>query len=401
MNNFYTKENILKAISQITPDLSEQKAPALAELLQSLVNEIMHSERDIYLNENLDRGNGYYNRNLNSGAGKLSLEVPRVRTNNFRPMILPEKYSRFEESFQELVGSMLTHGDNPSEIADKLQDLGLDYSPTALHHISEKLSLKLKDFKTAILEENYLFVYIDAYQCKVKDSKDGKVKKCTTYTVMGVDTSAYKSILGFYPSFGNENRDTWMMVFQDLINRGMKRVLLFISDDFSGINSVIKTAFPLSDIQKCNVHLHRNVFKNTCKEDAKDISNKLKNIRIADTFDKGREIFEKDICKLYQKKYPNFIKHISERIDEYVCFLNYPETIRKHIYTTNPIESVHRGFEKKRQDKYGYFGSVENMELSLFLFVDKMNLKWRTKSPPLIKAYLYELNQMFNMKFFS
>jgi len=41
-----------------------------------------------------------------------------------------------------------------------------------------------------------------------------------------------------------------MEVFQNLINRGLKRVLMFISDDFSGISEAINTLFPLSDIQK-------------------------------------------------------------------------------------------------------------------------------------------------------
>jgi len=57
-----------------------------------------------------------------------------------------------------------------------------------------------------------------------------------------------------------------MEVFQNLINRGLKRVLMFISDDFSGMTEAINTLFPLSDIQKCIVHLNRNLYKNMHKE---------------------------------------------------------------------------------------------------------------------------------------
>ena len=59
-----------------------------------------------------------------------------------------------------------------------------------------------------------------------------RIKKSVIYTVLGVDKFANKSIIGFYPFFGHENKTTWMEVFQDLINRGLKRVLMFISDDF-------------------------------------------------------------------------------------------------------------------------------------------------------------------------
>jgi putative transposase len=102
----------------------------------------------------------------------------------------------------------------------------------------------------------------------VKDKKDKRVKKAVVYTIVGIDTNAQKSLLGFYSFFGSENKSTWMDVFQDLINRGLKKVLMFICDDFRGISEAIKAYFPLSDIQKCTVHLARNIYRHMKKEDA-------------------------------------------------------------------------------------------------------------------------------------
>lgn len=282
-----------------------------------------------------------------------------------------------------------------------MKEKGLNYSPQAFDILYENILIKIKDFKTSILDESAFFLYIDAYHTKVKDLKDSKVKPCSVYTVISVDFNANKKIIGFYHVFGNKNKDTWKSVFQDLITRGLKKVLLFICDDFSGISDTIKTFFPYSDIQKCFVHLQRNVYRHTSKEDCKDIINSLAEIKSCNSFDKAFNIFSKDIIYKYSAKYPDYMKHLESRLSEYIRFIEYPKSVQKHIYTTNPVESVNSGFEKIRYRKSGHFQSMDSLELSFFLFIDKMNDKWAVKVVPLIKNSLYELNQIFNLKFYS
>ena len=80
--------------------------------------------------------------------------------------------------------------------------------------------------------------------------------------------------------------------------------------------------------------------------------------------------------------------------------LKYPEAIRKHIYTTNPVESVHSSFEKMRIKKGGFFQSMDTLNVAIFIVSDKLNLTWK-KPIPMIKSKIYELNQMFNLKFYE
>ena len=83
-----------------------------------------------------------------------------------------------------------------------------------------------------------------------------------------------------------------------------------------------------------------------------------------------------------------------------MCFLKYPEAIRKHIYTNNPVESVDSSFEKMRIKKGGFFKSMDTLNVSIFIVSDKLNLTWK-KPIPMIKSKIYELNQMFNLKFYE
>jgi transposase-like protein len=374
----------------------------LATLVENIIHEIMNKEKSEFLNNTPnDKSNGSYERSLNTSIGKLKLNVPRVRSGEFRSSLLPEKYQRYDESFEELIFSFLINGDSKKEIVHKMKYRGISFSEKAYDEIFDFIKIQMEDFKSKELDSEYNFIYIDAYHCMIKDTKDKQVKKGVIYTVLGVDKLANKSIIGFYPFFGHENKSTWMEVFQNLINRGLKRVLMFISDDFSGMSEAIKTLFPLSDIQKCLVHLDRNLYRNMKREDAKQVTKKLYEIRTTcDTYEAGLALYESDVIQKFKKQYPTFIKHLELRKSEHLCFLKYPEATRKHIYTTNPVESVHSSFEKMRIKKGGFFQSMDILNVAIFIVSDKLNLTWK-KPIPMIKSKVYELNQMFNLKFYE
>ncbi len=395
------KEMLKEVMSDmdVIKELDEYGKNKLAALMEGLLIEIMGKERYEYLLENpKDKGNGNYKRSLNTGLGKLELDVPRTRSGNFRSNLLPPKYQRYDESFEDLIFSFLINGDSKQEIVYKMKLRGLDFSEKAYDEIFEYIRKQFVEFKEKELQENYYFLYIDAYHCMVKDEKDKRVKKAVVYTVVGIDTNANKSLLGFYSFFGSENKSTWMDVLQDLINRGMKKVLMFICDDFSGISEAIKAYFPYSDIRKCTVHLARNVYKHMKKEDASYVNKKLKEIKnYCDTFEKGVEIFQADILDRFKDRYKTYTQYLLSKKEEFLTFLKYPETIRKLINTTNSVESVHSTFEKQRLKKGGFFQSMDILNVALFIATDKLHKTWKVN--PLIKAKRYELNQMFVSKF--
>ncbi len=383
----------------VVKELDEYGKNKLAVLMEGLLIEIMGKERYEYLLENpQDKGNGSYRRALNTSLGKLDIDVPRTRSGEFRSRLLPPKYQRYDESFEDLIFSFLINGDSKQEIIYKMKLRGLDFSEKAYDEIFEYIQNQLVEFKSKQLQNDYYFIYIDAYHCMVKDLKDKRVKKAVVYTVVGIDTNASKSLLGFYSFFGSENKSTWMDIFQDLINRGMKRILMFICDDFNGITDAIKAYFPYSDVQKCTVHLSRNIYKHMRKEDANYVNKKLKEIKYSsDTFEKGLNIFQTEIIERFKDKYSSYISYLDLKKDEFLAFLKYPETIRKLINSTNSVESVHSAFEKQRLKKGGFFQSMDVLNVALYIVVDKLHKKWTVN--PLIKSKRYELNQMLAIRF--
>ena len=125
-------------------------------------------------------------------------------------------------------------------------------------------------FKTRELPSDAFVLYIDAYHCD---------KKASVYVVLGVDLQGNRDIFGFYNFFSSENKADWIKVFNDLIDRGLKRVMLIVSDDFPGITKAIETLFPYTDHQLCLVHLQRNARNQMDKEDSQVFNKELKNIK--------------------------------------------------------------------------------------------------------------------------
>ncbi len=97
-----------------------------------------------------------------------------------------------------------------------------------------------------------------------------------------------------------------MKVFEDLITRSLKEILIVISDDFPGIIDAVKLAYPLADLELAFVHLQRNVRKHMTKEDASAFNKSLDRLRISSSdFDKAAAKF-KELCDGYLSKYPRF-----------------------------------------------------------------------------------------------
>ncbi|ADQ39611.1 transposase mutator type [Caldicellulosiruptor acetigenus I77R1B] len=400
-NTYYETVKNMAVEKVLNKYCSEQDParPALKKLLEDLLDWFMLSEREIYLSKNdNDKGNGFYERKLATPIGNLEISVPRTRTGGFRPHILPEPYKRVDESYTELLMSLVINGYSETTLLNTLKSLDLPYSEDELSRIKNNLKNELDLFKQRELPQEAFALIIDAYHSEIKDGS--KVKKAACYIILGIDMDGKKDIFGIYTFFGKENRADWNKVFEDLINRGLKKVLVIVSDDFPGIIETIKAVYPYADHQLCLVHLQRNVRKHMAKIDAAKFNKELDKIKLASSFDEATEKFEQ-LCNEFKDKYPRFINAILQKSEHYFAFTKYPDEVRKHIYTTNAVESVNSLIEKIRIKLGGYFNSVDVLEINIYLQRENLKqTKW--KNPvPMIKAHIYDIHQLFQLRYFT
>lgn len=292
--------------------------------------------------------------------------------------------------------SLVVNGYSEASLLNTLRSLDLPYSDEELNKIKEHLKNELQLFKQRELTHEAFALLIDAYDCEIKDAS--KVKKATCYVVLGIEMEGKKDIFGIYTFFGRENRAEWNKVFEDLVNRGLKKVLIVISDDFPGIIETVKAVYPYADHQLCFVHLQRNIRKQMSKTDASEFNKELDRIKFSSSHEEAVEKFE-NLCDRFKSGYPRYINTLLDKSEYYFAFTKYPEPLRKYIYTTNSVESINSLIEKIRIKSGGYFSSVEMLEINIYLQRENLRQsKWKN-AVPLISSHAYDIRQLFQLRY--
>lgn len=206
-----------------------------------------------------------------------------------------------------------------------------------------------------------------------KIREDGHILNRAAYVVLGIDLEGNKDILGIWIG-ENESSKFWLSVLTELKNRGVEDVLIFSVDGLTGLKDAIAAAYPKALIQRCIIHQLRNSFKYVSYKDLKAFAKDFKSVYTAVNE-------ESALDKLYSLKdkwgaqYPYAIKNWETNWDVLCPFFQFPEEIRKTIYTTNIIEGLHRQFRKVTKSKT-IFPSDTSLEKMLYLSSKNVMKKW-------------------------
>ncbi len=153
---------------------------------------------------------------------------------------------------------------SPARIKILLQSLNLPYSPEQIEELKEELYLRACEPRNKELPKEVFALFIDAYHCQIKDEETRPVRKAVIYVCLGIDMEGKKSIFGYYIFYGSENKEKWLQILNNLFQRGLKKVLILVSDDFPGLHQAVESLLPKTDHQLCFVHLQGNIRKKTC-----------------------------------------------------------------------------------------------------------------------------------------
>ena len=161
---------------------------------------------------------------------------------------------------------------------------GFEVSAETISNITRRVLTDVKEWQSRALKPVYAVVFMDGMVFKVK--KEGIVQKCTAYACIGVDLDGQKEVLSLHIG-GVESAKYWVSVMNDLKSRGVQDVLIFCTDNLTGISEAIKAYYPQSDHQKCIVHQIRNSVKHVGYKDLKEVCADLKKIYTASSAEIG------------------------------------------------------------------------------------------------------------------
>jgi transposase-like protein len=371
---------------------------SLRELLGMLMSSTGTAERKLYLEKNsADKPNGFYDRSLQLGAIPIDVRVPRTRSGEFRPMSLPAAYRRgYSDEVQSLLLGLLGSSRSINAAKDALQKMGLSHSEQDLERVATGLIEELELRNNRPLDPDMLAVFVDGKYIELREGD--KLRSACIYLVVGLGRDGRKRVLSCIAKPGRENLEDWKSVLRGLLERGLRRTMIFIQDDFSGLMPISRGLFPNADVQLCAVHMQRNAKTHLSKSDSSEFQQRWRAIKASWDVEVGNRQFE-ELCDRFAKAYPTWIGELRKKREHYLAFLKYPEYMRKSFSTTNSVEAINGQLEILRRNSGGYFHSEDTLKFKLGLAISSLEEgKWRSTNHA-INSVLPQLNAMFQSRF--
>jgi putative transposase len=303
----------------------------------------------------------------------MVVETPRDRNGSFEPQILPKHQTRFD-GFDDKILSMYARGMTTREIQGHLREMyGVEVSPALVSEVTDAVMDEVKVWQSRPLEPIYGIVFLDALYVKMRH--EGRVENRAVYVAMGVDLEGRKDVLGLWTS-ANEGAKFWLGVLTEMKNRGVRDVLIFCVDGLKGFPQAIESVYAEARIQLCIVHLVRASLNYVNWKERKRVATDLKAIYRASTSTQA-ELELTEFMARWGSKYQAIGKLWKENWERVIPFFEFPPDVRRVIYTTNAVESLHMSLRKVIKTR-GSFPSEEAALKLLYLALRNASAKWDT-----------------------
>jgi putative transposase len=293
---------------------------SLRELLGLLVSSAGAAERNVYLQDTpADKSNGFYDRSLQLGSIPVDIRVPRTRNGDFRPASIPPPYRRgYSEEVQSLLVGLLGSSRSINAAKDALQKMGLSRSEQDLERVAVGLIDELELRNSRPIHPDMLALFLDGKYIELREGD--KLRSACIYLVVGLGCDGKKQILACIGRPGRENLEDWKLVLRGLIERGLRRIMIVIHDDFSGLSPITTSLFPTADIQLCVVHMQRNAKTHLSKIDSIEFQQRWRAIKTCWDLELANHQFE-DLCDRFAKANPTWIADLRRKRAHYLVFM--------------------------------------------------------------------------------
>ena len=389
----------IKSQSQASTDKDE----TIKRMFKLMLESMMEGERTAFLGYGKHDWQGYgsgnsrngsYYRDLLTGMGNLEdLNIPRDRLSEFT-LELIDKWERSLKPMDSLVLKLYSKGMSTRDVEDVISDIyGKDISPQSVTNITKEIEEERVAWERRGLKKRYTVIFIDALFTKIRRDR---VSSDAVYTVAAIDTDGYRDILGQYIG-ASESAMFWKEALKDLKDRGVEEVLLFVFDGLSGLEGVVKEVFPISKTQLCVVHQIRNTLSNVRPNHKGEVVVDLRSIYKARSVSEAKDKLLKLKTK-WNNQYPRLFNSWVDKIEVLLTFLEFPEYLRSHLYSTNWLERLNKEFRKvlKNKNSMPTETSVRNL---LYLKLRDLTKRYDSQKLNGFEAFQIDLNILWERNY--
>lgn len=347
-----THEEKINALDVVLQPIIENGSDGLADVFSAVLNIAMRIEREQYLkagsyertDDRIGHANGYKPKQLKTRMGSLDVKVPQVRgIDPFHPGVL-ERGQRSEKALKLALAEMYVQGVATRRVKRVMETMcGFEVSSTQVSNASKELDVELEKWRNRTIGCVKALI-LDARYEKVR--MNGAVVSCAVLIASGVLEDGRRSVLGVSASI-SEAEVHWRDFLISLKNRGMNGVQFVTSDDHEGLKAALKTALPGAAWQRCQCHLQRNAQAYVTRKDQKEkVAADIRAVFNAPSLDEAQRLLELAVDK-YKDKQTRIAVWMEENIPEGLAVFSLPESMRRHLRTTNMAENLNRQIRRR------------------------------------------------------
>jgi putative transposase len=316
--------------------------------------------------------NGTSGKTVLTDDGPLPLEVPRDRDGSFEPRLIGKHERRFT-GFDDKVLALYARGLTVREIQAFLREMyAVDVSPDLISTVTDGIVAEVTAWQARPLEPMDPVVFFDALRVKIRD--EAVVRSKAVYLALAVLPDGTREVLGIWIE-QTEGAKFWMKVFTDLKTRGCQDILIAVTDGLKGMSEALAAIYPVTTLQTCIVHLLRTSLEFATWKQRKPLAAALRPIYTAASADAALLVLDAFECGPWGVRFPTVVAAWRRAWTHVIPFFAFPPEVRRIIYTTNALESLHAQVRKIIKTR-GHFPTDEAATKLIWLALRNITGQW-------------------------
>jgi len=370
------RKEVISRLYQGDPILGE--GGVFTDMLQAFVNAALEGEIDENMRSSKAKGdenrrNGHTRKTVRTGAGPITVNTPRDREGIHEPLLVKKWERDLGTGVDDIILSLYARGQSVEDVKFQLQKIyGIEVSAGVISSVTDRVIPEIIEWQQRPLAPCYPIIYLDAIHYKVREM--GQMSSKAVYSCYSIGVDGQRDILGLYLD-ESEGARNWGLILEDLKNRGVEDVFFFCIDGLTGFKEVIENVYPQAIVQRCIVHMVRNSVRFVSDRDIKEVCSDLRKVYKSANRAQAELALESFGLK-WDKKYKEITMKWKANWDELMAFMDYEPNTRRMIYTTNPVEALHRVMRKVTKSK-GAWSNDKGLLKQLFLALKYNEKSWK------------------------
>lgn len=338
--------------------------------------------------------NGTGSKTVLTDDGPLPLDVPRDREGTFEPRLIAKHERRFT-GFDDKSLALYARGMTVREIQGFLAEMyDVEVSPDLISTVTDGIVAEVTAWQSRPLERLYPVVFFDALRVKIRD--EATVRSKAIYLALAVLPDGTRDILGLWIE-QTEGAKFWMKVFSDLKTRGCQDILIAVTDGLKGMSEALAAVFPETTLQTCIVHLMRHSLDFANWQERKPLAAALRPIYTAPSAEAASAALDAFARGPWGTKFPTVVASWRRAWTHVIPFFAFPPDVRRVLYTTNALESVHAQLRKIIKTR-GHFPNDDAATKLIWLALRNITAKWE-RGPRFWKAAMNQFAILYEGRF--